>query len=321
MKKRFLSLILAAVLIITGVVPVFAEDLAEETPSEAVTGEIITMYDYNHYKEYDVIVLCYDSKYSVKGEVPTVNLDVYLNSSKTTPHSSYPLPSKSVSQEVFVHEGISYPQLFITVPIEFLYKDSRTHITIQEGVFLTEDGEKCGETDIVYTSLKSDNTKSRISLSCKSDNVTDAGSKPVKILQNSTVTAEGTFEGEYAKIWAANAKYSFYHMDTAVESTDNTVILEGEGNYKVRFSLNDQLYTEKSFQSISMKNRYLENLKEKTEAFLLAPFALIVGIGLFIFIPGFGTWIGSTSMLASVYAIPNFFIALFGANLSGEYVF
>ncbi len=321
MKKRFLSLILSAVLIVTGVLPVFAEDTAEILPTEEITGERITMYDYNHYKEFDVLVICYDGKYSVKGEVPTVYLETYLGSSKTTPSVKTPVPPESVTQEIFVHEGKSYPQIFITVPIAFEYKDSRTHITIQEGVYLTENGEKSREADILYTALKSDTTRNCIKLSCKGDAVTDTGSKPIKVLQNSTVSAEGTFTGDYADIWAANAKISFQHMDTPVEGTENTVTADGEGIYRVKFSLNDQLYTEKSFQSISKKDRYLENLKEKTEGFLLSPFTFIAAVGLFLFVPGFGTWIGSTAIIASVYAVPNFFIALFGTNLSGEYVF
>ena len=325
MKKRLLSLFLCVVLIFGGVVTVSAEntnsDISADTGTENVTGEIITLYDYNHYKEYDILVICFDSKYSVKGDAPIVNLDTYRNVEKDRLYTRTGISEKSITQELFVYEGVNYPQIFITVPIDFDYKDSKTYITIQEGVFLTADGEKSNKVEIPYTALDADSSRDRIKLSCKGDAVTDVSSKPIRILQDSTVSAEGTFNGKYADVWAENAKISFEYMDTVIEGTDNTVTAENDGTYKVKFALNDQLYITKSFQSVSQKNRYLENLKEKTEAFFLSPIAFVVSLVMFIFVPGFGTWIGSTSMLASVYAIPNFFIALFGSSLSGEYVF
>lgn len=327
MKKRIVSLLLVFSLLFSGAITVFAEDTTEvtevteeENVTEQVTGLRITQYDYGRGKEFDVLVICFDSKYSVKGEAPTVSLEVYYDG-KNDGTPNYTSGIGRVTQELFVYEGVNYPQIFVTVPIDFVYKDARTYITIQEGVYETAEGEKSRKVEIPYTLLEADPKRDRISLTCKGDAVTRKDTKPVWVLQNSTVSAEGSFNCEYADMWMANSDINFYHNDSLLDTTENRVIAENSGNYKVEFRLNDQLRTEKYFLSIDKTNRYFDNLGEKTEVLLLSPITFIVSLVMFIFVPGFGTWIGSTAMLASIYTIPNFFIALFGMALSGEYTF
>ena len=141
-------------------------------------------------------------------------------------------------------------------------------------------------------------------------------------MQNSTVSAEGTISNsEYADVWMANSKINFYWFDTLVESENNSILVEEVGNYTVEFKLCDQVSFKKYFVSEAKTDRYFQNLGESTEVLLLSPITFVVSVILFIFVPGFGTWIGSTAAIASLYTIPNFFATLFGVNLTTEYTF
>ena len=329
MKKIILSAfsaILAVIMLVTGTSTAFAVEgiQSEVSQPEIAEGEIFHFFDYSLYKSYAVAMVCLDGKYTQKGEMPTVFLDIYRNpNTKTELLRSVQVQPNLIEHELYVHEGVYYPQVFLTIPADYFGQRSQTVIRIAEGAYLTSDGTASKEVQILYNACNNvDNFPNHFTFTCTGEKVTKTDSKPIQILKKSKVSASGDFTSKYADVWKANAKVNFYFMsEQLLESDGDQISADREGNYRVEYKLNDLVKIEKNFIAVNAVTRYFENLGQLIVALLLAPIALVVGLVMFIFIPGFGTWIGGTSIYASIAAIPSFFMALFGVGLSREYTF
>ena len=308
--KKFLAVLLSVLTCLSCGLTAFAE--GETVPAEKPETDF-TCYRYqlSDYSSTDFIVVTFDSKYSQTGEIP----EVYLYSSQT----SYKKPiADDIITMINEHEGKRYPQLFIkTEKLQII-----NNIVIYAGAFVTESGEISGKVEIpsnkiikasdpgVSCMLEAFELEENIDLiTSKTCRYTTVG-KPVKIVATS----------EYGKIWLDEITATYTVNGNTVEINSNEFVPQEPGSYVVELKLGDIITRKLEFDVLSENAAYSKNLLNATEWLLLSPLCFLLGTGLFVLIPGFGTVFGSMAAIASVYMIPRFFIALFEGPVYEEYI-
>lgn len=307
--KKFVAILLSVLTCFSCGVTAFAED--ETVPAEKPETDF-TCYRYqlSDYSSTDFIVVTFDSKYSQTGEIP----EVYLYSSQT----SY---KKPIADDIIImineHEGKRYPQLFIkTEKLQII-----NNIVIYAGAFVTETGEISGKVTIPSNKIQK---AYDLGVSCKLevfeieehiDLITGKTGryatvgKPVKIVADS----------EFGKAWLGEITATYTVNGKTVEINSNEFVPQEPGIYVVELKLGDIVARTFEFDVLSEKAAYSKNLVNATEWLLLTPLYLVLGTGLLV-IPGFGTLVGSTTLMAAAAMIPRFFKALFGGPLYNEYI-
>lgn len=296
--KKFMSVILCAVMLFTMSSVAFAAEEFEKS------------YRCHYYYSMDFIVVTFDSKYSHTGEKPEVKL---YNGSY-----AFAVTEDEIVLEIFEYEGERYPQLLINTEVDI---DNITDIKIGEGAFVTESGGISGKVKIPHNKI--DRTYD-FGVSCEieafevEENVdlisgkmcqyTTVG-KPVEIVGN----------GEYGKIWLSKITAAYTVNGKTVEINSNGFVLQEPGRYVVELKLGDVVVRTLEFEVLSETQAYFKSLGDSTEWLLLTPLYLVIGAGLLL-IPGFGTWIGSTTLMASLAMVPRFFKTLFGGPVYNEYI-
>lgn len=302
-SKKVLSVILCAVLVFTTASVAFA---AEENSKEVLEND----YTCNFYFSMDFIVVTFDSKYSHTGEKPEVKI---YNGSYT-----YPVAEELITLKVFEYEGKRYPQLFINTQAD---SNEIRRIEIGEGAFVAESGEISGNVRIPNNKIS---RVHNFCLSCKleafevEENIdlisgkigyyTTVG-KPVQLVSTS----------EQGKVWLSEITATYTLEGKTAEINSNEFVPQEPGRYVVELKLGDVVTRKLEFDVLSETEAYFKSLGDSTEWLLLTPLYLVIGVGLLL-IPGFGTWIGSTTLMASFAMIPRFFKTLFGGPIYNEYI-
>ncbi len=305
--KKLMSFILCAVLLFTTASVAFAA----EDNSEEVLEKDYTCHNY-HSNDYAMgfIVVTFNSKYSQTGEIPEVC--IYFGSS-----GKHPVTEDLITLKVFENEGKRYPQLFIK-----LNYVSINRIEIGEGAFVTESGESSGKVKIPGNKITKAND---LGVSCRLeafeieehiDLITGkmcrytAVGKPVRIVGY----------GEYGEAWLSGITVTYTVNGKTTETNSGEFVPQEPGSYVVELKLGDVAVKTLEFDVLSESKAYSKNLGNATVWLLLTPLYLVLGTGLFVFIPGFGTWIGSTTVMAAFAMIPRFFTALFSGPIYKEYI-
>lgn len=301
--KKIMSVLLCAVLLFTTASVAFA---AEENSKEVPEND----YTCNFYFSMDFIVVTFDSKYSQTGKKPEVKI---YNGSYT-----YPVAEELITLKVFEYEGKRYPQLFINTQAD---SNEIRRIEIGEGAFVAESGEISGNVRIPNNKI------SRIHnfcLSCKLEAFEVEESVDLisgKIGYYTTVgkSVQIVSTSEQGKVWLDEITAAYTLNGKTTEINANEFVPQEPGRYVVELKLGNVVTRTLEFDVLSETDAYFKSLGDSTEWLLLTPLYLVLGVGLLL-IPGFGTWIGSTTLMASFAMIPRFFKTLFGGPIYNEYI-
>lgn len=301
--RKIMSVILCAVMLFTTASVAFAaEDNFKEVPEND--------YTCNFYFSMDFIVVTFDSKYSQTGKKPEVNI---YNGSYT-----YPVAEELITLKVFEYEGKRYPQLFINTQAD---SNEIRRIEIGEGAFVAESGEISGNVKIQNNKI---NRVHDFCLSCKLEAFEVEESVNLITSKTGYYTTVGkpveiVGSDEYGNMWLSEITAAYTVNGKTVEISSNEFVPQEPGIYVVELKLGDVVVRTLEFEVLSEIDSYFKSLGDSTEWLLLTPLYLVLGVGLLL-IPGFGTWIGSTTLMASFAMIPRFFKTLFGGPIYNEYI-
>lgn len=306
--KKFVAMLLVVLTCLSCGVTAFAE--GENAPAEKVESDY-TCYWY-HKSDYskDFIVVTFDGKYSQMGEIPEAY--VYYGNRAVS------VAEDLIKLKIYEYEGKSYPQMFISAE-SF---ESISGIVIGEGAFITESGETSGKVNIpnnkiqraydfcISCQLEVFEVEESIDLiTSKTGRYATVG-KPVRIVGTS----------EYGKVWLGETTATYTLNGETTEIISNEFVPQEPGKYVVELKLGDFVTRILEFEVLSETKSYTKSLGDATEWMLLSPLYLVLGSGLAVLIPGFGTWIGSTTVMAALAMIPRFFKVLFGGPMYKEYI-
>ena len=296
--KKIMSVILCAVMLFTISSVAFAAE------------ELENNYTCHYYYSMDFIVVTFDSKYSQIGEKPEVK--IYNGS------YAFAVTEDKFVLEIFEYEGERYPQLLINTEIDIY---DITDIEIGEGAFVTESGEISDKVKIphnkidktygfgVSCEIEAFKVEESVNLiTSKTGYYTTVG-KPVEIVGSD----------EYGNMWLSGITAAYTVNGKTVEISSNEFVPQEPGRYVVELKLGDVVVRTLEFEVLSETQSYFKSLGDSTEWLLLTPLYLVIGAGLLL-IPGFGTWIGSTTLMASLAMVPRFFKTLFGGPMYNKYI-
>lgn len=296
--KKIMSVILCAVMLFTISSVAFAAEEFEKS------------YACHYYNSMDFIVVTFDSKYSEMGEKPEVK--IYNGS------YAFAVTEDKFVLEIFEYEGERYPQLLINTEIDIY---DITDIEIAEGAFVTESGEISDKVKIphnkidktygfgVSCEIEAFKVEESVNLiTSKTGYYTTVG-KPVEIVGSD----------EYGNMWLGGITAAYTVNGKTVEISSNEFVPQEPGRYVVELKLGDVVTRKLEFDVLSETQSYFKSLGDSTEWLLLTPLYLVIGAGLLL-IPGFGTWIGSTTLMASLAMVPRFFKTLFGGPMYNKYI-
>ena len=296
--KKIMSVILCAVMLFTISSVAFAAEEFEKS------------YACHYYNSMDFIVVTFDSKYSEMGEKPEVK--IYNGS------YAFAVTEDKFVLEIFEYEGERYPQLLINTEIDIY---DITDIEIGEGAFVTESGEISDKVKIphnkidktygfgVSCEIEAFKVEESVNLiTSKTGYYTTVG-KPVEIVGSD----------EYGNMWLSGITAAYTVNGKTVEINSNEFVPQEPGRYVVELKLGDVVTRKLEFDVLSETQSYFKSLGDSTEWLLLTPLYLVLGVGLLL-IPGFGTWIGSTTLMASLAMVPRFFQTLFGGPMYNKYI-
>ena len=296
--KKIMSVILCAVMLFTISSVAFAAEEFEKS------------YACHYYNSMDFIVVTFDSKYSEMGEKPEVK--IYNGS------YAFAVTEDKFVLEIFEYEGERYPQLLINTEIDIY---DITDIEIGEGAFVTESGEISDKVKIphnkidktygfgVSCEIEAFKVEESVNLiTSKTGYYTTVG-KPVEIVGSD----------EYGNMWLSGITAAYTVNGKTVEISSNEFVPQEPGRYVVELKLGDVVTRKLEFDVLSETQSYFKSLGDSTEWLLLTPLYLVIGAGLLL-IPGFGTWIGSTTLMASLAMVPRFFKTLFGGPMYNKYI-
>ena len=296
--KKIMSVILCAVMLFTISSVAFAAEEFEKS------------YACHYYNSMDFIVVTFDSKYSEMGEKPEVK--IYNGS------YAFAVTEDKFVLEIFEYEGERYPQLLINTEIDIY---DITDIEIGEGAFVTESGEISDKVKIphnkidktygfgVSCEIEAFKVEESVNLiTSKTGYYTTVG-KPVEIVGSD----------EYGNMWLGGITAAYTVNGKTVEISSNEFVPQEPGRYVVELKLGDVVVRTLEFEVLSETQSYFKSLGDSTEWLLLTPLYLVIGAGLLL-IPGFGTWIGSTTLMASLAMVPRFFKTLFGGPMYNKYI-
>ena len=296
--KKFMSVILCAVMLFT-------------MPSVAFAAEELeNSYTCHYYYSMDFIVVTFDSKYSQIGEKPEVK--IYNGS------YAFAVTEDKFVLEIFEYEGERYPQLLINTEIDIY---DITDIEIGEGAFVTESGEISDKVKIphnkidktygfgVSCEIEAFKVEESVNLITSKTGYYATVGKPVEIVGSD----------EYGNMWLSEITAAYTVNGKTVEINSNEFVPQEPGRYVVELKLGDVVTRKLEFDVLSETQSYFKSLGDSTEWLLLTPLYLVIGAGLLL-IPGFGTWIGSTTLMASLAMVPRFFKTLFGGPMYNKYI-
>lgn len=307
--KKFIAVLLSVLTCLLCGVTAFAE--GENAPAEKPESDF-TCYGYqlSDYYSTDFIVVTFDGKYSRIGEIPEVCIVFDRNGKQF-------LTEDLITLKVFENEGKRYPQLFIKISCVDI-----SRIEIGAGAFVTESGETSGRLEIpsnkitqaydlgVLCKLEMFEVEENIDLiTGKSVRYATVG-KPVRIVADS----------EFGKVWLDEITAAYTVNGETTEITSNEFVPQEPGSYVIDLKFGNITAGKWELVVLSESEAYSKSLLDATEWLLLTPLYLVLGTGVFVLIPGFGTWIGSTTLMAAVSMIPRFFMVLFDGPIYNEYI-
>lgn len=305
--KKSLAVLLAVLTCLSCGVTAFAE--GEIVPEEKMESDFACYWYQASDYQMNFVVITFDSKYSQTGEIP--ELYVYYG------NRAISIAEDLIKLKIYEYEGKKYPQLFINTK-SF---DSIDGIVIGEGAFVTQAGETSGKVKIPSNKIS---IAYDLGVSCQleafevQENVSLIAAKTVRY---ATVgkPVEIVGYGEYGKVWLGETTATYTVNGKTTEINSNEFVPQEPGSYVIELNFDGMVTRELEFDVLSEKVAYSKSLGDATEWLLLSPLCLVLGTGLFVLIPGFGTWIGSTTVMAAVYMIPRFFKVLFGGPMYKEY--
>ena len=121
-------------------------------------------------------------------------------------------------------------------------------------------------------------------------------------------------------MWLGETTATYTLNGETTEIISNEFVPQEPGKYVVELKLGDFVTRILEFEVLSETKSYTKSLGDATEWMLLSPLYLVLGSGLAVLIPGFGTWIGSTTVMAALAMIPRFFKVLFGGPMYKDYI-
>ncbi len=306
--KKFLAVLLSVLTCFSCGVTAFAE--GENVPAEKLESDF-TCYWY-HSSDYsmDFIVVTFDGKYSQTGEIPELYL-YYGN-------QAISIAEDLITLKIYEHEGKRYPQLFINTK-NF---ESITGIVIGAGAFVTELGEISGKVKIPNNKIR---RAYDLGVSCQLEVFEVEESIDLITSKTGRYTTVGKSVeivgyGEYGKVWLGETTATYTLNGETTEITSNEFVPQEPGRYVVELKFGDITARKLEFDVLNETAAYSKSLGDATEWLLLSPLYLVLGSGLAVLIPGFGTWIGSTTVMAAFAMIPRFFKVLFGGPMYKEYI-
>ena len=307
--KKFIAVLLSVLTCLLCGVTAFAE--GENAPAEKPESDF-TCYGYqlSDYYSTDFIVVTFDGKYSRIGEIPEVCIVFDRNGKQF-------LTEDLITLKVFENEGKRYPQLFIKTSCVDISRNE-----IGAGAFVTESGETSGRLEIpsnkidkvynlgvscVLEAFEVDESTNLIA--SKLCRYTTVG-KPVRIVADS----------EFGKMWLDEITATYTVNGNTVEITSNEFVPQETGSYVVELKFGGIITGKFELEVLSETKSYTKSLLDAAEWLLLTPLYFVLGTGLFVLIPGFGTWIGSKTLMAAAAMIPRFFMVLFDGPIYNEYI-
>ncbi len=306
--KKIVAVLLSVLTCFSCVITAFAED--ETVPAEKTETEITCYWYQKRAYQMNFVVVTFDGKYSQTGEIPEAY--VYRGN---TPIS---VTEDLIKLKIYEYEGEKYPQLFINTK-SFENIDG---IVIGEGAFITESGETSGKVKIPSNKIE---RAYDLGLSCQLEVLEIE--EHVNLITSKTARygavgnpVEIVGYGEYGKVWLGSTTATCTFNSETIEITSNEFVPQEPGKYVVELNFDGMVTRTLEIDVLSGTKSYTKNLGNATIWLFLSPLCLVVGTGLFVLIPGFGTWIGSTTVVAAVALIPRFFVALFGGPAYKEYI-
>lgn len=306
--KKFLAILLSVLTCISCGVTAFAE--GENVPAEKLESNFTCCWYRASDYQMNFVVVTFDGKYSQAGEIP--ELYVYYGNRPIS------VAEDLITLKIYEYEGKKYPQLFINAK-NF---ESINGIVIGEGAFVTQSGETSGKVKIpnnkidraydigVSCQLEVFEVEESIDLiTSKTGRYATVG-KPVEIVGY----------GEYGKVWLGEITATYTLNEKTVEIKSNEFVPQEPGKYVVELKFDGIVTRTLEIDVLSETKSYTKSLGDATEWLLLSPLYLVLGSGLAVLIPGFGTWIGSTTVMAAFAMIPRFFKVLFGGPMYKEYI-
>ncbi len=290
--KRFMSVILCALLLFTTVSVAFA---AEDT--EEVLEKNYSCHSYSN----GFIVVTFSSKYSQTGEIP----EVHLNNGS----SIFSVAEDEIELRIFEHVGIRYPQLFIKTANN---SDAIIGIEIGAGAFVTESGETSAKVVIPKNRI---NELSSFAVLCKFEAIKleeHTGLMSSKSCYYATVGKPIAIVGhsEHGKMWLDEMTATYTVNEKTFEINSNEFVPQEPGRYVVELKLGDVVTKTFEIDVLSEKESYSKNLLNSIEWLILTPLYSVFGIVLLL-IPGFGMVMGSFTLYSVSNMVSRFFTALF----------
>lgn len=293
-SKRFMSVLLCAVLLFTTASVAFA---AEDAQPQTFETEFTCYY----FGSIDVVVVTLDGKYTQIGEVPDVL--VYSKESDSETVNVTEVSAEKIKMEIYEHNGESYPQIFIDT--DFI----RNILTVKigEGAFLTEAGEKSAEVEVKNSAIcRSD---FRFFCYCQAYCKTGERSKYFVVVGN-PIKIRTSIESEYAEMWSENAKILYTVNGKTTEINADEFVPEEEGEYIFELKLNDIMTKKTKVNVMKYSTAYFDSLGDNAKWMLLSPIEFIIGVA-FMFVPILGFFAGPSVTGSALINFADFFRTLF----------
>ncbi len=301
--KRFLSVILCAVMLFTISSVAFAAEDNAEVLEKSFTCD--------YYLRLDKVVVTFNSEYTEIGETPKVT--VYSREQNSETVNVTVVDKDKVYMEIFEHNGVRYPQLFVDVSFCWTV----LAVEVGEGAFIRANGEKSAKVEISNSRIK-DRYKDGFDVECEGEvywlyeNLLDISNmesycyatvgKPIKV--------NVSIEGNHADAWREKAVVTYTVNGKTVEINSDEFTPEEAGEYIIQIQLNDMI-RKFSFEVKDEKTSYFEGVGMAGKVLLVSPLEFFFGLFAFFFAPGFGTIGGPGFMLDAFRNIGRFVMAIF----------
>lgn len=311
--KKLLSVLLCAVILFTTASVAFAAEDNEEVLEKGFVCD--------YYLRLDKVVVTFNSEYTETGEIPDVT--VYSREQDSETVNVTVVDKDKVYMEIFEHNGVRYPQLFVDVG--FCWKVLA--VEVGEGAFIKANGEKSAKVEISSSRIK-DRYKNGFDVECECEvywiheNLLDIPNvesycyatvgKPIKV--------NISIEGNHAEAWREKAVVTYTVNGKTVEINSDEFIPEEAGEYIIQIQLNDMI-RKFSFEVKDEKTAYFDGVGMAGKVLLLSPLEFFFGLFAFFFAPGFGTIGGPGFMLDAFRNIGRFVMAIFTGPEYGDHTF
>ena len=304
--KRFMSVILCAVMLFTTASVAFAAE-------DAQTEELEKTYSCDYYSDFDTVVITYSNKYSVSGDITKITVQS-RSSEDAEITENIEVSEEKIQIRIFEKNNFYYPQIIINTD----FCEEILGVEVAAGAFATADGNKSLKLVIPASRVKdADNfyIKCRYNYVAFSEEPTDSEERIINycgiVGKPIEVSIEGG-NGGYGKGWLEEATFSYTVNGKTVEIDSDSFTPEEPGKYVIQLSLEGVFTEEMTIEVVSEEVAVKKERKIATRNLKEFPLQFLTGLVAFIIAPGMGTVAGGAIMINSFEYVSDFFKALFG---------